>query len=357
MSEAKTAVPKARHRCLEMAVILAILMIASLLVLPQATSAATPAAFSQANSAIQDAYTAVYTAQIQDFADVGNLVSQLNASALLVNKAIAENSTDPSQATADLASATSIAQGVLSSTAAVADAGTSAHRLLVAYEILMSLVVVLIAGMAYAVSGRVYQWWWVSAYRDYDVRIKDRAEDEPKERHAPKEESRFSLDRRARKGIATAGLVLLTIVLVFSILQPAVNLFPNTQGNTQMGLLGPNQVVGGYPTNVTQSQRFLLYGLLKNDEGASQYYEVMVKLGAQGTVVSNSTAAKAPVIGEYYFVMGANQTSLFPMELSIGHAGTGYHLIFEVWSYQHVTAGWSFVYDGVFDELQVNVTA
>jgi uncharacterized membrane protein len=163
------------------------------------------------------------------------------------------------------------------------------------------------------------------------------------------------LDRSAKKKILLATLVLLTIILVFAALQPIVFLFTNTQANSQLGILGPNKTISGYPTNIVANQSFLLYGYLVNQEGNARYYNILVKLGNQDTPVSNTTYANAPVITEYYHALDNNQTYVFPMNLTISQTGIQERLIFELWIYEPSSSSWS--YTGVFDQLWLNVAS
>jgi uncharacterized membrane protein len=163
------------------------------------------------------------------------------------------------------------------------------------------------------------------------------------------------LDRNAKRKIALATLVLLTIILVFAALQPIYLPFSNTQKYSELGILGPNQTISGYPTSVLQNQSFTLYGYLVNQKGTAQYYNILVKIGNQSTQISNSTSANAPVIAQYYSSLNNNQTYVFPMNLSINQSGTNERLIFELWSYKISSSGGSFVYTGVWDQIWLNV--
>lgn len=155
------------------------------------------------------------------------------------------------------------------------------------------------------------------------------------------------------KGTATLALVVVTILAVFVAVQP---LLPSSvEPFSELGMLGPTQEVGGYPTSLTIGQQFLLYGYVGNHEGVVSYYQVLIKLGNQSTVMSNSTYANAPIVSTYSLVLDDNQTSTFPITLSVGHAGTDLRLIFELWSFNTTTS--QFGYTGLWNQLFINVTS
>ena len=151
---------------------------------------------------------------------------------------------------------------------------------------------------------------------------------------------------------ATIALVLITILAVLAAVYP---LLPsNNEPFSELGVLGPTQKIGSYPTNLTVGQRVTLYGYLGDHEGEASYYMLVVKLGNTTTIVSNSTAASAPVILTRYQVLASNQTTTFPVSLSIGTAGTDDRLIFELWRFNTTTS--QFYYTGLWNQLFVNVT-
>jgi uncharacterized membrane protein len=174
---------------------------------------------------------------------------------------------------------------------------------------------------------------------------------------APSEKGVY-LDRSAKRKIALATLILLTIILVFAALQPVFFSISYTQKYSELGILGPNLTVGNYPTSILQNQSFTLYGYLVNQKGTAQYYNVLVKIGNQSTQISNSTYSNAPVIAQYYSTLDNNQTYIFPMNLSIGQTGANERLIFELWSYKTSSSGGAgiFVYTGVWDQIWLSVS-
>jgi uncharacterized membrane protein len=123
---------------------------------------------------------------------------------------------------------------------------------------------------------------------------------------------------------------------------------------SELGILGPNQTIGGYPPRVVAGQSFLLYGFVANHEGIAENYRLLVKLGIQSTIVTNATFAVAPILTTFWRIIDSNQNWLFPMNLTISQAGINIKLIFELWYYNLSTS--SFAYKGLWNQILMNVT-
>ena len=155
------------------------------------------------------------------------------------------------------------------------------------------------------------------------------------------------------KETAAIALVLVTVLAVYAAVQPILP--ANGQPFSEIGVLGPSHTLGGYPTSVVAGGPFLLYGYIGDHEGVTSLYQLLVKAGNQTTAVSNSTSAQAPVIFSYSHVLENNETTTFPMNLTLSSPGTNIRLIFELWSYN--TANSSYDYTGLWNQLFLNVTS
>ena len=155
------------------------------------------------------------------------------------------------------------------------------------------------------------------------------------------------------KETATIALAVVTILAVFAAVYPILP--QNSEPFSELGVLGPNLKIGGYPTNATVGQQISLFGYVGNHEGMVSYYQFLVKLGNQSTVVSNTTAATAPVVLTTYEVLANNQTVTFPLSIVLHQPGTNEKLIFELWRFDPNTS--SFGYTGLWDQLFLNVTS
>lgn len=130
---------------------------------------ATATNFSSANSAINAAFSATLSAQ-QKGGNVSDLVAMLNIAIGLVQKAQAENGTNPFQATADLTNATQLAQQVSASAPAIEQAGSSARQIQYSESIGVAVVIVALAALAYIYGSRIYHLIWFYLYKNYSVR-------------------------------------------------------------------------------------------------------------------------------------------------------------------------------------------
>jgi uncharacterized membrane protein len=155
------------------------------------------------------------------------------------------------------------------------------------------------------------------------------------------------------KEVGTVALVLIAILAIFVAVQP---LLPaSNERFSELGVLGPNQTIAGYPTIVAVGHEILLYGYIGNHEGDATYYDMIIKLGNQSTQISNSTSANAPIVASYFHVLGDNQSWTFPVNLSMASAGINQRLIFELWSFNETISAFS--YTGLWNQLWINVTA
>jgi uncharacterized membrane protein len=151
----------------------------------------------------------------------------------------------------------------------------------------------------------------------------------------------------------TIILISITIIIVAAALGPLLS--TREQKFSELGILGPDQTIKGYPTSVAVNTPFLLYGFVGNHEGNIENYQLLVKLGNQATVVTNTTYANAPVFATYWHILREDETWLFPINLTVNHVGNTMRIIFELWSYDVPTSG--FKYTGLWNQIWLNVTS
>jgi hypothetical protein len=132
------------------------------------TNAASPGAFSTTDAALISTYSAILTAQ-HNGANVSQLVAQLNSAVALYQKALTENSTNPSGAMLDLRNATQIASVVSAQAPTISQAGASSTQLRDAVSISSAVAVGVTAVLAYVFGGRIYRRVWFFLYKDYVV--------------------------------------------------------------------------------------------------------------------------------------------------------------------------------------------
>ena len=132
-------------------------------------SAASQNSFSAASSNVQSAFVAVQTAG-RDGGNITSLVAQLNGALVLIRKAAAENASNPVQASADLQSALSIAQGVQSSAPAVAQMGRASRQMTVLISTETAYAIIFSAVLIYIFGDRIYHRLWLRMYRGHVVK-------------------------------------------------------------------------------------------------------------------------------------------------------------------------------------------
>jgi len=124
--------------------------------------------FATANNSVNDAFSSVYYAE-QNGGDVSALVEKLNTAVSLIQRAIAENVTDPNSATTDLSNATAIAQMVSLNSTSVSTSGSMARQLRL-YGALGTVAATLgIATLTYLRGDRAYRRLWLYVYRNHVV--------------------------------------------------------------------------------------------------------------------------------------------------------------------------------------------
>jgi hypothetical protein len=135
----------------------------------QTSSAASQSDFSTVSNAITSAYVATHNAELKG-GNVSSLITKLNAAVDLVQKAQAENSSDASQASADLQNATQLAEQVSSDSAGIGQSGASARSTQTDESIGASAAIIAVAILIYIFGGRIYRRAWLYLYKDYIVR-------------------------------------------------------------------------------------------------------------------------------------------------------------------------------------------
>jgi len=152
------------------------------------------------------------------------------------------------------------------------------------------------------------------------------------------------------------GVLALGVVTMLAVLAAIYPILPaNGENFSELGVLGPGQKIGGYPTTVAAGQQFTLYVYVGNHEGQAAYYQVLLKEGNQATVISNSTSANLPPVRTSSLVLEDNSSSIIPVSLSMSTAGLNQRLIFELWMFNSTST--SFSYTGLWNQIWMNVTA
>jgi uncharacterized membrane protein len=150
-----------------------------------------------------------------------------------------------------------------------------------------------------------------------------------------------------------AVIAFVTVLALFVVWQPLI--MKNNDNFSELLVLGPNQNLSGYPNQVNVSQRILLYAFVYNHEGKVEYYQLVVKLGNQSTLVSNEAPANAIVIITRQRIVQEGGNYTFPLMLSLNSTGINERIIFELWDYDPSAS--NFRYMGIWNEIWLNVTS
>ena len=132
-------------------------------------AAITQTQVSSANGEIQSAFASAYGAE-KAGGNVSSLDAKLNDAIQLVQRAEAENTTNPAQAAADLQNATSIAQSVTAESPSVAKMGSDVRQTTELTAVSAAAAMVVVAALTYIFGGRIYRRAWLRLHRDYVVR-------------------------------------------------------------------------------------------------------------------------------------------------------------------------------------------
>jgi uncharacterized membrane protein len=158
------------------------------------------------------------------------------------------------------------------------------------------------------------------------------------------------------KEMKIALLALISLLALVAVWQPVIS--ANNYGFSELAILGPAKTFSGYQMlpnrNITIGEPIFLFGFIANHEGKVEFYQFVVKLGNESTVIGNATSASAPIIYTNMIVLGDGQNYTFPMELRIHTIGQEERLIFELWMYS--VSKRDFIYTGLWNELWLNVT-
>jgi uncharacterized membrane protein len=123
---------------------------------------------------------------------------------------------------------------------------------------------------------------------------------------------------------------------------------------SELSVLGPDKVIGGYPSSVSAGQNVSLYVYVCNHEGQVKYYDVRVKLGNFTTVVNETTWASLASAFDYRVILRDGENSTFPMQLAFSQPANNTKVIFELWELD--PASGAFRYAGLFGQILLNVT-
>ncbi|MEM3694094.1 MAG: DUF1616 domain-containing protein [Candidatus Bathyarchaeia archaeon] len=130
-----------------------------------------------------------------------------------------------------------------------------------------------------------------------------------------------------------------------------------TEPFSELGLLGPEAKIAGYPREVEAGSPFRLNVYIGNHEGRTAYYRVLIKLGDRASAINGSDAMPLPSepIGELRAILTHNSSRIIPINVTLHEPFLRRRLVFELWIFNE-TSG-AFVYHERWNQLWLNVTA
>ena len=153
------------------------------------------------------------------------------------------------------------------------------------------------------------------------------------------------------KAVALILIGLMAAVAVYPILAESRVVEPFSE----LGVLGPNGKLGDYPRELVVGQPFRLFLYVGNHEGRSEYYRVLVKLGNQDSIVSDTVPLDAPVVASWIVLLPNESNSTIPISLNLPRAGLNQRIIFELYRFEPAVK--VFVYHQRWNQIWMNVTA
>ena len=203
---------------------------------------------------------------------------------------------------------------------------------------------------------------WLRMRKDYDVKVQEQAIAErakpPKKAeggHREDENGRDDDDDKGKTAVTmeTISAIIAVALVVLASIAVAQVFLAGRQGETfsELGMLGPNQMIGDYPREVVAGDAVHLFAYVGNHMGKPVWYSVLAKVGDNSTAV-DPAAAGAVLRLDRVLANGENWTS--PMSLALTQPGLNQRLIFELWSFNATTKALDYTQRWV--QLWVNVT-
>ena len=287
-----------------------------------------------AQTAVHDAYKALVEADNAG-GDISKLTDQLNLALNLTSQAQSLIISDPQQAQTLALQAQSLAQNVTQQASNATGEGLFQRPLIVGASIAF-----LLAGgiLVYLFGPKAFWKVWLRLRKNYRVRTKN--------------------STTQNKGLIITGdqvcaLILgLTIIIAFFAASQFVLPKGTSEQFSELGILGPNMKLGDYPSEIVAGDTVNLNVYVGNQMGKPMYYIVMIKLGDNETAVDPAPIAP---IQQFTSVIPNNGTWIFPVNVTLTHAGINQRTIFELWTYNETLN--QNQYNERWGQVWLNVTA
>ena len=245
-----------------------IFLLISILLLPMAITHAQPITITDAQNSLYNAYNALVDAN-NSGANTSNLIDQLNQAINLTSQAQALINSNQQQAQALAPQAQAIAQNVTTEALAAKQAS---GIVIEQVTVVVSAAAILVGGCLVYLYGPKFFWkTWLKLRKNYRVIAKN--------------------PPTKNKGLIVTWEQVCAVILGITVIIALVATVPfflpkNTSEKfSELGILGPNMQLGNYPTETVAGQPVNLYVYVGNQMGKPMYYNVMIKLGNNNTIV------------------------------------------------------------------------
>jgi hypothetical protein len=153
--------------------------------------------------------------------------------------------------------------------------------------------------------------------------------------------------------LETISMVVTIILVVIAGIAISQYYLSGLTGETfsELGILGPNMILGDYPREVVAGDNVHLFAYVGNHLGEPAWFSVLVKVGDNSTSVD---PLQAPAIKRIDVVLCNDQNWTSVVDFTLTQAGINRRIVFELWSLNSTTN--SMEYTQRWGQIWVNVT-
>ena len=177
-------------------------------------------------------------------------------------------------------------------------------------------------------------------------------EDEPDDGDNDNEEGEDD-DGKTVVTMETISSIIAIILVVIAVAAVSQVFLAGRQGEqfSELGILGPNQMIGDYPKEVVAGDTINLFAYVGNHMGEPKWFSVLVKIGDSSSTVD-------PASGEAVFradkILSNGMNWTYPVELKLTAPGLNQRIVFELWAFNETSRAFS--YTERWGHIWLNVT-
>jgi len=171
--------------------------------------------------------------------------------------------------------------------------------------------------LTYFFGPRLYWSLWLRMRKNYIVRVT---------------EGKRQVESQSMITSGEVWAVIIAVIVLVSIFAYTEFYYSRTviEPFSELGILGPNMVIGDYPSNVTVGEAVHLNIYVANHLGRPTHYTVMAKLREKDAALDPSPGSPDLTLD---FILLHEEARIFPFNMTIEKLGLNQRLIFELWTY------------------------